>query len=68
MQAILQLPLYLDRIQSARRDLPMVVLPLLNDLRAARGEKLLSETSLFTPTLPAANAPLVPAHATAQRA
>ena len=40
MQAILQLPLYLDRIQTARRDLPMVVLPLLNDLRAARGEKL----------------------------
>ena len=58
MQAILQLPLYLDRIQTARRDLPMVVLPLLNDLRAARAEKLLSETSLFTPTLPAANAPL----------
>ena len=51
MQAILQLPVYLDRIQSARRDLPMVVLPLLNDLRAARGEKLLSETSLFSPDL-----------------
>ena len=49
MQAILQLPAYLDRIQAARRDLPMVVLPLLNDLRAARGEKLLSETSLFKP-------------------
>lgn len=58
MQAILQLPLYLDRIQTARRDLPMVVLPLLNDLRAARGEQLLSETSLFTPALPAANEPL----------
>ncbi|WP_068824874.1 Hpt domain-containing protein [Pseudomonas sp. BMS12] len=51
MQAILQLPAYLDRIQSARRDLPMVVLPLLNDLRAARGENLLSETSLFSPDL-----------------
>lgn len=43
MQAILQLPVYLDRIQTARRDLPMVVLPLLNDLRSARGEKLLSK-------------------------
>ncbi|MES2818838.1 MAG: Hpt domain-containing protein, partial [Pseudomonadota bacterium] len=53
MQAILQLPVYLDRIQSARRDLPMVVLPLLNDLRAARGEKLLSETSLFSPDMSA---------------
>lgn len=51
MQAILQMPVYLDRIQSARRDLPMVVLPLLNDLRAARGEKLLSETSLFSPNM-----------------
>ncbi|HHX35714.1 MAG TPA: response regulator [Gammaproteobacteria bacterium] len=58
MQAILQLPLYLDRIQTARRDLPMVVLPLLNDLRAARGEQLLSETSLFTPALPITNEPL----------
>ncbi|WP_181298151.1 Hpt domain-containing protein [Pseudomonas sp. Q2-TVG4-2] len=53
MQAILQMPAYLDRIQSARRDLPMVVLPLLNDLRAARGEKLLSETSLFSPDMSA---------------
>ncbi|MGA6098131.1 Hpt domain-containing protein, partial [Stutzerimonas marianensis] len=51
MQAILQMPVYLDRIQTARRDLPMVVLPLLNDLRAARGEKLLSETSLFSPNM-----------------
>jgi chemosensory pili system protein ChpA (sensor histidine kinase/response regulator) len=59
MQAILQLPAYLDRIQSARRDLPMVVLPLLNDLRAARGEKLLSETSLFSPDL-SGRAPALP--------
>ena len=60
MQAILQLPIYLDRIQTARRDLPMVVLPLLNDLRAARGEKLLSETSLFSPDLSARAAALSP--------
>jgi len=51
MQAILQMPTYLDRIQSARRDLPMTLLPLLNDLRAARCEKLLSETSLFVPDM-----------------
>ncbi|MCY7260530.1 Hpt domain-containing protein [Pseudomonas protegens] len=51
-QAISQLPQYLDRVQSARRDLPLVVLPLLNDLRSARGESLLSETSLFSPQLP----------------
>ncbi|KIH80831.1 Hpt domain-containing protein [Pseudomonas batumici] len=51
-QALGQMPLYLDRVHSARRDLPLVVLPLLNDLRSARGESLLSETSLFSPTLP----------------
>ena len=52
LQALGQLPIYLDRVQSARRDLPLVVLPLLNDLRSARGESLLSETSLFSPQLP----------------
>ena len=51
-QALVQLPIYLERVQSARRDLPLVVLPLLNDLRSARGESLLSETSLFSPQLP----------------
>ncbi|WP_024694234.1 Hpt domain-containing protein [Pseudomonas syringae] len=51
IQAMTQLPIYLERIHSARRDLPLVVLPLLNDLRSARGESLLSETSLFAPQL-----------------
>ncbi|NWD55091.1 Hpt domain-containing protein [Pseudomonas veronii] len=65
-QALGQLPLYLDRIHSARRDLPLVVLPLLNDLRSARGESLLSETSLFSPQL-LSIAPL-PEETLAQRA
>ncbi|KJZ65640.1 Hpt domain-containing protein [Pseudomonas fluorescens] len=52
LQALGQLPTYLDRVQGARRDLPLVVLPLINDLRSARGESLLSETSLFSPQLP----------------
>lgn len=52
LQAFGQLPIYLDRVQSARRDLPLVVLPLINDLRSARGDSLLSETSLFSPPLP----------------
>ncbi|MCU1762688.1 Hpt domain-containing protein [Pseudomonas sp. 14P_8.1_Bac3] len=52
LQALGQLPIYLDRIQGARRDLPLVVLPLINDLRSARGDSLLSETSLFAPQLP----------------
>ncbi|WP_256830803.1 Hpt domain-containing protein [Pseudomonas sp. Pse1] len=51
-QALSQLPTYLDRVHSARRDLPLVVLPLINDLRSARGEGLLAETSLFSPQLP----------------
>ena len=56
MRAILQLPVYLDGIKTARRDMPVVVLPLLNDLRAARGESLLSETALFKPDLAAGSA------------
>ncbi|MEO9524545.1 Hpt domain-containing protein [Marinobacter alexandrii] len=51
MEAILQLPQYLDHLASSRDDFPMVLLPLLNDLRAARGEALLSDTSLFKPDL-----------------
>src|SRR5690554_4128268 len=49
MQAILQLPHYLEHIKVGRRDLPVVLLPILNELRAARGETFLSETALFTP-------------------
>lgn len=51
MQAILQLPQYLEHLASSQDDFPMVLLPLLNDLRAARGEPLLSDTSLFKPDL-----------------
>ena len=51
MRGLVQLPDYLERLQSGHRDIPIVLLPLLNDLRACRGEKLLSETSLFSPDL-----------------
>ncbi|WP_196160612.1 Hpt domain-containing protein [Reinekea sp. G2M2-21] len=54
MQAIIQLPTYLDQLKQGQHDLPVIVLPLLNDLRAARGESLLSETALFAPELSAA--------------
>ncbi|MEP6940835.1 MAG: Hpt domain-containing protein, partial [Rudaea sp.] len=50
-----QLPDYLERLQSGHKDIPIILLPLLNDLRAARGEKLLTESVLFAPDL---NAPL----------
>lgn len=49
LRAILQLPDYLDRLQSGYRDIPIVLLPLLNDLRSCRGEKLLSESVLLIP-------------------
>ena len=52
LQAFTQLPLYLDQVHLARRDLPLVVLPLINDLRSARGAPLLAETSLFGVELP----------------
>ncbi|MDX1694120.1 MAG: Hpt domain-containing protein [Ketobacteraceae bacterium] len=51
MRAILQLPAYLDRVKEGKRDMPVVILPLLNDLRASRGESLLSETALFKPDM-----------------
>src|SRR5690606_37932367 len=57
MQAILQMPVYLDRVQTGRRDLPLLLLPLLNDMRTARGEKLLSENALFSPNLSAGRSP-----------
>jgi len=53
MRAILQLPTYLDRVKVGKRDMPVILLPLLNDLRAARGESLMSEGGLFTPDLKA---------------
>ena len=51
MRGIVQLPDYLERLQGGHKDIPIVLLPLLNDLRSARGEKLLSESVLFSPDL-----------------
>ena len=45
MEAILRLPRYLESLQSSQDDLPLALLPLLNNLRAARGETLLSDLS-----------------------
>ena len=54
LRGIVQLPDYLERLQSGHKDIPIILLPLLNDLRAARGEKLLTESVLFSPDLGAA--------------
>ena len=49
--AIVQLPIYLKKVKQNRHGLPATLLPVLNDLRAVRGESLLSETVLFSPDI-----------------
>ncbi|MFZ5662660.1 MAG: Hpt domain-containing protein, partial [Pseudomonadota bacterium] len=51
MRGAVLLPDYLERLQSGHRDIPIVLLPLLNELRASRGEAGLSESVLFSPDL-----------------
>ena len=46
MRGVVQLPDYLERLQGGHRDIPIVLLPLLNELRAARGESALSQDAL----------------------
>ena len=41
-RATVQLPIYIERLLGGGRDIALVLLPLLNDLRAARGQPLLS--------------------------
>ena len=58
MRGILQVPDYLEHLSAGNPDMPVVLLPLLNDIRAARNEALLSEGALFTPDL-SVNAPAI---------
>jgi chemosensory pili system protein ChpA (sensor histidine kinase/response regulator) len=51
MRAMLQLPDYLEGIQAGKADAPISLMPLINDLRAARNEGLLTEGALFSPDL-----------------
>src|SRR4249919_283988 len=51
MRGVVLLPDYLERLQGGHKDIPIVLLPLLNELRAARGETGLSESVLFAPDL-----------------
>ncbi len=36
LRAVLQLPDYLEHIQSGQQDIPIIILPILNDIRAVR--------------------------------
>src|SRR5688572_10962787 len=57
MRSSVQLPTYLERVLSGGRDLALVLLPLLNDLRAVRGAPLLSEGTLLSLNLSSEQAP-----------
>ncbi len=45
--SMVQLPVYLDRVINGGRDIALILLPLLNDLRSVRGRPLLSEGTLL---------------------
>ena len=53
VHAIVKLPIYLRQILSSREDRPESLILLLNDLRAAQGQSLISEGILFSPDLSA---------------
>jgi len=46
-RATVQLPAYIEQLLAGGRDIALVLLPLLNDLRAVRGKPLLSEGTLL---------------------
>jgi len=60
MQAVLQLPLCLEQLANRQGDLSINLLPLRNQLRAARGEAPLAESSLLSLKLPEARPALSP--------
>jgi len=73
MRGLMQLPDYLERLSSGHRDVPVVLLPLLNDLRASREQEPLTEAAMFHPNLDAflpeqAPAAMSEAYAEAHRA
>jgi chemosensory pili system protein ChpA (sensor histidine kinase/response regulator) len=51
MLGLIQLPEYLEKLENGGRDEPILILPLLNELRASRDSALLSEVALFAPAL-----------------
>ncbi|WP_172600514.1 Hpt domain-containing protein [Sulfurivermis fontis] len=72
MRAILQLPDYLEGLQTGLSDNALVLLPLINEMRRLRGEQALPESDFFQPDLsvmpPAAPAPTVDIRVLAQKA
>ena len=66
MRSSVQLPTYLERVLGGGRDLALVLLPLLNDLRAVRGAPLLSEGTLLSLNLSSEKSPSARDVATAE--
>jgi chemosensory pili system protein ChpA (sensor histidine kinase/response regulator) len=50
-RAIVRLGDYLEYVEAGNKDIPLVLMPLLNDLRASRSEVLISESVLFFPDI-----------------
>ncbi|MEO9078255.1 MAG: Hpt domain-containing protein [Rhodanobacter sp.] len=53
MRGLMQLPDYMERLSSGHRDVPIVLLPLLNDLRISYDQEPLPESAMFHPNLDA---------------
>lgn len=53
MRGMLQLPAYLTQLYHGNKDIPLVLLPLLNDMRAVQDKPLLTESAFFSPNLAA---------------
>ncbi len=51
MNAIVVVPSYLDRLQAGHHDLPILLLPVINELRSAYNANIVSEATLFAPSL-----------------
>ena len=51
MRGVVQLPDYLDLIESGHKDIPVVLLPLLNEMREARGAESVDQRVLFHPDI-----------------
>lgn len=50
-RSIIRLGEYLGHVEAGNKDVPLVLMPLLNDLRASRDKALLSENVLFFPNI-----------------
>ncbi|TQV89025.1 Hpt domain-containing protein [Aliikangiella coralliicola] len=48
MRALLQMPGYLERVEEGQKDIPVILLPLINELRAAGNQTPISERELFS--------------------